>query len=448
MTTCSAVADARDALRALGAVAWEDVPPAELPAVMVELERMRAHLDAARVEVAGLLEHSGAAGDVGWASTKDFLTAVAGGRKGAGGGLVRLAAGLEGLPEVRSALREGRLSSDQARVIANRVAQLPRVDEVRRAAARALLDKARALDATDLDRAWPTVVEEIDPDGRLLGIERDLPRSERAARRARFLAFTSDEMGGAWIKGYADAESVEEVKAALLPLAAPVSTEPGACGGERGDIWAGRRGTRCPDPDCVHDGRDPREAGARMWDALVELCRRAQAVEVLPETHGVRPRLTVTVELEALRTDLGAAGRLPGDQSLSAAAVRRLACDADIIPLVLGSQGQVLDVGRTQRLVTTAIWLALIARDKHCTFPGCRRLPSACDAHHVVHWADGGPTSLDNLALLCRRHHTMVHHTAWRLEIDPETRRPRWHPPPRRDDGRITWIVSPPIRAA
>ncbi|GAA1139754.1 DUF222 domain-containing protein [Nocardioides aquiterrae] len=84
-----------------------------------------------------------------------------------------------------------------------------------------------------------------------------------------------------------------------------------------------------------------------MWDALVELCRRAQTAEVLPETHGVRPRLTVSVELKALRTGLGAVGKLPGDQWLSAAAVRRLACDADIIPLVMGSPGQVLDVGRT-----------------------------------------------------------------------------------------------------
>lgn len=447
-TSPAAIAVARDAVGAIGAEDWDQVPPAELPGVMVELERMRAQLDAARVEVAGRLEQSGAVGDGGWASTKDFLTAAAGGRKGAGGGLLRLAAGLEGLPEVRAALRDGWLSSDQARAIVNRVGQLPRVEEIRTAAARSLLEKARDLDATDLDRAWPTVVAEIDPDGALLGNERDLPRSERAAHRARFLAFTSDELGGAWIKGYADAEGVEEVKATLLPLAAPVSTEPGSCGGVPADLANGRRGTRCPDPDCFHDGRDPREPGARMWDALVELCRRAQAVEVLPETHGARPRLMVSIELEELRKDLGAAGKLPGDQSLSATAVRRLACDADIIPLVLGSHGQVLDVGRTQRLVTTAIWLALIARDKHCTFPGCRRLPSACDAHHVIHWADGGPTSLDNLALLCRRHHTMVHHTAWRLEIDPETRRPRWHPPPRRDDGRITWIVSPPIRAA
>jgi hypothetical protein len=311
-----------------------------------------------------------------------------------------------------------------------------------------LLEKARDLDATDLDRAWPTVIAEIDPDGKLLGVQRDLPRSERAAYQARFLSFTPDEIGGVWIKGYGDAEGAEELKAALLPLAAPVPTEAGSCGGVPVDLPAGRRGTSCPDPQCAHDGRDPREAGARMWDAMLELCRRAQAADVLPETHGVRPRLMVSVELEALRREVGAAGQLPGEQPLSATAVRRLACDADIIPIVLGSQGQVLDVGRTQRLVTTAIWLALIARDRHCTFPGCRRMPSACDAHHVVHWAEGGPTSLDNLALLCRRHHMMVHNTAWRLEIDPETRRPVWHAPPRRGDDRITWRVSPPIRAA
>ncbi|HEU5038885.1 MAG TPA: DUF222 domain-containing protein [Nocardioides sp.] len=448
MSTSAAIATAREGVAVLGAVDWDEVPSAELPAAMVELERMRARLDAARVEVAGRLEHTGAAGEVGWASTKDFLTTVSGGRKGAGGGLLRLAAGLEALPEVRRALAEGWLSADKARVIAARVGQLPRVEQVRRAAARSLLDKARELDATDLDRSWSAVVAELDPDGTLLGHEEDLPREERAARNARFLGFTPDEMGGVWIKGYADAESVEEVRAALLPLAAPLASEPGACGGVPGDLAAGRRGTPCPDPGCAHDGRDPREFGARMWDALVELCRRAQTVDVLPATHGARPRLTVSVDLEDLRAGLGAAGKLPGDQSLSAAAVRRLACDADLIPLVLGSRGQVLDVGRTQRLVTTAIWLALIARDRHCTFPGCQRLPSACDAHHVVHWADGGPTSLDNLALLCRRHHTMAHQTAWRLEIDPDTRRPVWHPPPRHEDGRFSWIVSPPFRAA
>ena len=448
MDPLAAIDTAREGVASLAAADWDAVPPAELPAVMVELERVRAQLDAVRLEVADRLEQTGAAAEVGWASTKDFLTTVCGGRKGTGGGLLRLAAGLRDLPGVRDALDEGWLSMDKARVIVQRVAQLPRVEEVLRAAERTLLDRAHDLDATDLDRAWPDVVDQIDPDGRLLGHDQDQPRRERAAHAARFLGFTPDELGGVWCKGYGTAEDTELVKATLLPLAAPQTTEPGSCGGVSPDLGAGQRGTSCPEAGCAHDGRDPREFGARMWDALVELCRRTQTTDVAPTTHGARPRLTVTVDHDKLRDGLHAAGRLPDDQSLSAAAVRRLACDADIIPVVLGGRGQVLDVGRTQRLVTTAIWLALIARDRHCTFPGCRRLPAACDAHHVVHWADGGPTSLDNLALLCRRHHTVVHQTAWRLIIDPHTRRPTWHPPPRTRDDRLTWVVTPPYRAA
>ena len=77
-------------------------------------------------------------------------------------------------------------------------------------------------------------------------------------------------------------------------------------------------------------------------------------------------------------------------------AAHRLACDSDLIPAVLGPEGQVLDVGRLQRLVTATIWVALVLRDQHCAFPGCHRLPIACHAHHIVHWVDGGPTSLDN----------------------------------------------------
>ena len=82
--------------------------------------------------------------------------------------------------------------------------------------------------------------------------------------------------------------------------------------------------------------------------------------------------------------------------------LRRLACDAEVIPAVLGTRCEVLDVGRTRRLVTTPLWLALIARDRHCTFPGCTRPPVMCHAHHLTHWADGGTTSLTNLALSLR----------------------------------------------
>ena len=115
---------------------------------------------------------------------------------------------------------------------------------------------------------------------------------------------------------------------------------------------------------------------------------------------------------------------------LSVAAVRRLACDAEIIPVCLGTDGEVLDVGRTSRLVTPALWRALVARDKHCAHPGCTRPPVMCHAHHIVHWADGGPTSLDNLVLVCGEHHRVLHHTPWQVRLNPVDQRPEFLPPP------------------
>ena len=104
--------------------------------------------------------------------------------------------------------------------------------------------------------------------------------------------------------------------------------------------------------------------------------------------------------------------------------VRRLACDAEIIPVVLGTRGEVLDVGRTTRTVTVPIWHALVARDRHCAFPGCTRPPVMCHAHHIRHWADHGPTRLDNLVLLCGHHHRIIHHTPWQTGPTPKTENP------------------------
>jgi hypothetical protein len=81
-----------------------------------------------------------------------------------------------------------------------------------------------------------------------------------------------------------------------------------------------------------------------------------------------------------------------------------------------------LDVGRRTRTVPPAIRTALVVRDRGCAFPGCDRPPSWTDAHHLEHWADGGPTALDNLVLLCRRHHRAVHEGGWRLTRTPDHR--------------------------
>jgi hypothetical protein len=87
----------------------------------------------------------------------------------------------------------------------------------------------------------------------------------------------------------------------------------------------------------------------------------------------------------------------------------KIACDAEVTRVVFGPDSQVLDVGRARRTVTGQLRRAVIARDRHCTWPGCQEPPARCEVHHAVtHWADGGMTSVDNAALLCWHHHTVV----------------------------------------
>ena len=165
-----------------------------------------------------------------------------------------------------------------------------------------------------------------------------------------------------------------------------------------------------------------------MLDALVQACHRLQSAEVLPESHGATPRLTLTIDLEDLKNLTGFATTETGEQ-LSATTIRRICCDTHLIPAVLGTNAEVLHVGRTQRLVTTAIWKALVARDRHCRFPHCTRPPMMCHAHHIEHWADGGPTSLGNMILLCGHHHRHIHATPWTIRQDRPAQL-SFHPPP------------------
>jgi HNH endonuclease len=118
---------------------------------------------------------------------------------------------------------------------------------------------------------------------------------------------------------------------------------------------------------------------------------------------------------------------LDGIGVLDAASARRIACDCKVIPAVLGSESEPLDIGRISYTVPTAIRRALILRDGGCAFPGCDRPHQWCHAHHIQHWADGGPTELGNLVLLCGRHHRLIHHSAWHCGI--ANGRPEFHPP-------------------
>ena len=169
--------------------------------------------------------------------------------------------------------------------------------------------------------------------------------------------------------------------------------------------------------------RDLRTAAQRRADAFVEMCR--VIANDPDQLGGVRPGNTakaeviVTMRLSRLVAGLGYDTDANG-QPLPASAVRRLCCDAAIIPAVLGEAGELLDLGRESRLATRGQRRALAHRDRCCTFPGCTRPAGWCEAHHLVPWLDGGRTDLDNLALLCGHHHTVVHHKGYVGRVDAD----------------------------
>jgi hypothetical protein len=145
-------------------------------------------------------------------------------------------------------------------------------------------------------------------------------------------------------------------------------------------------------------------------------------------TGGFRPQVTITASYETLTGLADGAGCVTEDCGLlTPGAVRRILCDAEVIPVILGGKSLPLDIGRSKR--TAPWWLRklITLRDKGCVIPGCQTRPRYCDAHHIIHWLFGGKTELENLCLLCTRHHTMVHEDEIALPdkyLDMARRRP------------------------
>jgi hypothetical protein len=157
------------------------------------------------------------------------------------------------------------------------------------------------------------------------------------------------------------------------------------------------------------DDSDNRSPTQRRADALVELCRDYLDHGDTPIRGGEKPHLSLLVSLEALEGRNGYTCQLDDCGVVTPEIARRLACDAGISRIITNGASEPLDVGRRTRTIPAAIRRALVLRDGGCVIAGCDRPARWCDGHHIVHWVDGGPTSLKNLELLCRRHHRMTH---------------------------------------
>src|SRR3954464_14396819 len=307
VTPAGVVAAARDQVAGLGEVLWAARTPTELLDTATGLERLRSTLDAVLLGVVAEIDATSAARAEGWSSTADFCTAIAGGRKGTGRATLALAKAVgSDRAATGTALAGGVISATQAQLIVSAVDRLPVNPGLRDAAETMLIEDARTRDASELTRVGAYVLDRLDPEGTDRRDEAALAREERAAHLSRFLSLTDDGIGGVRIKGRGTLEDAARIKNVLMSLAAPTTSTPGGCGATTtsAGTGAGSRVGACGTADCAHDGRDPREPGARLWDALVEACDRLASLPILPESHGTRPRIVVTIDADHLRHQL------------------------------------------------------------------------------------------------------------------------------------------------
>ncbi|WP_240987256.1 HNH endonuclease signature motif containing protein, partial [Arthrobacter sp. Soil736] len=193
----------------------------------------------------------------------------------------------------------------------------------------------------------------------------------------------------------------------------------------------------------------------QLLDGLIGACKAALATGGLPATGGLRPQVMVTISYQDLLNRLETTATngprytrdtpdqpsLPGTTvgtgtftftgPVTPATIRKIACDADIIPVLLGSEGRILDIGRTTRIFPPHIRKAITARDHGCAFPNCTIPAPWCEAHHTTYWSHGGPTSTDNGTLLCTHHHHLIHKEQWQIHM--QTGIPWFVPPPHID---------------
>ena len=189
---------------------------------------------------------------------------------------------------------------------------------------------------------------------------------------------------------------------------------------------------------------DRRSRAQKLLDGLVGACGVALATGELPANGGFRPQVMVTIGYRDLLQQLnhGVTARPQTNPRTSSGSatfqgpihpniIRRIACDADIIPVLLGSNSRVLDIGRTSRVFPPHIRKAITARDQGCAFPDCTMPAPWCEAHHINYWSHGGATSTENGTLLCSHHHHVIHKEPWKITVKAGV--PWFVPPPHVD---------------
>jgi Domain of unknown function (DUF222)/HNH endonuclease len=297
----------------------------------------------------------------------------------------RLGTRLSELPLIRAAFARGELSYAKASVL---------VGVAEPASEPRLLELAEALTASQLARC--------------VAAYRRVSAEEAADRQdSEFLDCFWSEEGWLVLRGRLGAEE------GALFLRALESAR---------DVLRERRDVDHADadpPDAEQSAEpSPREEPVSSVEAFAALGELALAGRDKDRSGGERYQVVVHVDAQTLAADDAGRCELAEGRPLAAETARRLACDASLVE-VAAHDGRLLALGRKRRTVSPPLRRALTARDRGCRFPGCERTRFV-DAHHVRHWSRGGGTNLENLVLLCRRHHRLVHERGYQLSLDDD----------------------------
>ncbi|MCZ4555493.1 DUF222 domain-containing protein [Rhodococcus maanshanensis] len=437
--------------------AWQ-LADAELLRLIPELSLRMRQLEALRVRLMHQVDQRCVAEQVGASSPGNWLAGATTMTPGQANRIVKLGRELAKHSEVAAAFDAGETDYDQIRVIVELLNKVPDPDA-----------PARSTDNTaDDDTAETDSDGDGEPDGDGNGenvfdiVGTDATRAQACARYLLYAARTEDSttlarrakaldqilngdkknpdsenaelnefhaspgLGGrVHLKGHLDAASGEALLAALSALSKP------------------RPGADNRDGQTSNDQRTPAQ---RRADALTHIVRTYLDSGQAPSEGGERPHINVFVDADDLAAttdqhhhhERGHRGRrrgpawMPWLGPISLDLAAQISCDADITPITMDADGNPLDVGRTTRLIPRKLRRALNARDCGCAFPGCGRPAAWTEGHHIQHWANGGPTNLSNLVLLCRFHHTTIHRGDWTVTISKTDGHP-WFTPP-------TWI--------
>lgn len=356
-----------------------DLDELERASLTIEAERARRLAELERRSVHAFDGHLSAAS---WLAHRHRLP------RSTAAARMRVARALEAMPRTNEALSNGDMSTSAVEEL---VRARERREDAFGAAEDTLVDAARSLSFVKLRTVLAYWRDAVDP----MLAERE--EDERFARRHLHVSPTMHGM--VRVDGDLDAETGQALIVALRAVQ---------------DAW-------------VRGGQDEsRTPAQRRADALGEVCRAWLASADRPTIGGERPNVVVHVDLRSLRGAAGHRSELEDVGAITPSTARRIACDATITRVVAAGAPAPLDVGRRTKVVPSPLRRAVAVRDGGCRSPGCERPPGWCDAHHIRHWADGGPTALNNLVLLCRPHHRMIHRgfTVEMLDGVPVFRRP------------------------